>query len=35
MHVIGRSFHNDQSDSLIVYFSFDFTAMDPVDLVRE
>jgi hypothetical protein len=35
MLMIVRSFHGYQSASLIVYSSFDHTAVDPVDSVRE
>jgi hypothetical protein len=35
MIMIVRFFHNDQTASLIVYFTFDLTAVDPVDSVGE
>jgi hypothetical protein len=35
MLMIERCFHNDQTDSLLLYSSFDLTAMDPVNSVRE
>jgi hypothetical protein len=35
MFMIENSFQNDQTISLIVYSSFDLTAVDPVDSVRE
>jgi hypothetical protein len=33
--LIMRSFYENLAASLILYFSFDFTAVDSVDSVRE